>query len=688
VKLREAASTIFALTAILPLLVFVYFMWRFGLLESTEAQIGIFFALAIALLGYALFRRLTQRVADLGRALGQAVAAPATTRAERKAAPPAATPAKGSATAAVPGLGQVNEIGEIAQAFGRMLVELRASTERLEDLVFKLGALNDMVEMAARIPRIEDLLSHVLERTMRAVSAGIGSIMLLDRERQTLRIAVGRGLPEAGRGPVEVKVGEGVAGKVVEMGEAVVVEDIEKDPRFGQANDPRYGGGSFICMPLRVAERIVGVVNLSKKEVAPGQTGVFSQTDLQFLNALATYTAYAVDNARLFEEAQQAAQRLQEVVEDQKLRLTLAQQQMIQAAKLSALGELVAGVAHELNNPLTVLVGASDILEQQAPEPLKEYAEMIRESTNAARSIVRGLLTFGRQMPLERRHVMLDELIDKVLALTAADLRIESVKIERDMAPDLPPVWADGNQLQQVLVNLVTNAKQAMAEQPEGQRRITIATRALGSDRVQITLRDTGPGIPAEVLPKIFDPFVTTKGSAGTGLGLSISYGIIREHGGLITAESLPGQGATFTIDLPVGSAGAAAAETGPTVNLDGKRILIVEHDQAVQKILLEHLEPTGCTALTVARADEARQHLRDGIDLVVADFNLDGVDWLELLSQVAARGTAVGHRFIFITAGPVGEEADKALRNAGAALLYKPFTGAQFLDAIRATAS
>jgi signal transduction histidine kinase len=689
VKLREAASTIFALTAILPLLVFVYFMWRFGLLESTEAQIGIFFALVIALLGYVLFRRLTQRVADLGRALGQALGAPAVAPVEKKAALPAATPAKGSATAAVPGLGQVNEIGEIAQAFGRMLGELRASTERLEDLVFKLGALNDMVEMAARIPRIEDLLSHVLERTMRAVSAGIGSIMLLDRERRTLRIAVGRGLPEAGRAPVEVKVGEGVAGKVVEMGEAVVVEDIEKDPRFGQANDPRYGGGSFICMPLRVAERIVGVVNLSKKEVAPGTTGVFSQTDLQFLNALATYTAYAVDNARLFEEAQQAAQRLQEVVEDQKLRLTLAQQQMIQAAKLSALGELVAGVAHELNNPLTVLVGASDILEQQAPEALKEYTEMIRESTNAARSIVRGLLTFGRQMPLERRHVMLDELIDKVLALTAADLRIENVKVDRDMAPDLPPVWADGNQLQQVLVNLVTNAKQAMAEQPDGQRRITISTRALGADRVQITLQDTGPGIPAEVLPKIFDPFVTTKGSAGTGLGLSISYGIIREHGGLITADSRPGQGATFTIDLPVGGAGgAAAAESGSTINLDGKRILIVEHDQAVQKILLEHLEPTGCTALTVARADEARQHLRDGIDLVVADFNLDGVDWLELLGQVAARGTAVGHRFIFITAGPVGEAADKALRIAGAALLYKPFTGAQFLDAIRATAS
>src|SRR5262245_13914325 len=551
-------------------------MWKFRLLESTEVQLGIFFALAIALLGYALFRRLTARVSELGRALGQAVIAPATTTTERAPA------AKG---AEVPGLGQVNEIGEIAQAFSRMLVELRASTERLEDLVFKLGALNDMVEMAAKIPRIEDLLSHVLERTMRAVSAGIGSIMLLDRDRQTLRIAVGRGLQDVvGRGPVEVKVGEGIAGKVVQMGEAVVVEDIEKDPRFAQANDPRYGGGSFICMPLRVAERIVGVVNLAKKEVAPGTTGVFSQTDLQFLNALATYTAYAVDNARLFEEAQQATSRLKEVVEDQKLRLTLAQQQMVQAAKLSALGELVAGVAHELNNPLTVLVGASDILEQQAPDHLKEYAQMIRESTDAARHIVRGLLTFGRQMPLERRHVMLDELIEKVLALTAADLRIESVKVDRDSEPGLPPVWADHHQLQQVLVNLVTNAKQAMAEQPETDRRLKITSRALGPDRVQITVEDTGPGIPREVLPTIFDPFVTTKGTAGTVLGLSISYGIIREHGGHITAESRPGHGAIFTIELPVGTGAAGTVSNGGNqpARLDGKRILIVDRKSVV----------------------------------------------------------------------------------------------------------
>src|SRR5262249_59627436 len=145
------------------------------------------------------------------------------------------------------------------------------------------------------------------------------------------------------------------------------------------------------------------------------------------------------------------------------------------------------------------------------PNPRRKPPEWPGNPPAGPRHIVRGLLTFGRQMPLERRHVMLDELIEKVLALTAADLRIESVKVDRDSEPGLPPVWADHHQLQQVLVNLVTNAKQAMAEQPEAERRLKITSRSLGPDRVQITVEDTGPGIPAEVLPTIFDPFVTTK---------------------------------------------------------------------------------------------------------------------------------------------------------------------------------
>src|SRR5262249_33291022 len=359
--------------------------------------------------------------------------------------------------------------------------ELRASTERLQDLVFKLGTLNDLVEMAAKIPKVEDLLAHVLERTMRAVSASIGSIMLFDRERQVLRVAVGRGLDMEHAH----SQGEGIAGKVGELGEAVLVEDVEKDPRFAKINDPKYGGGSFICVPLRVGERIVGVVNLAKKEQTPGAASQpFTPTDLQFLNALMTYTAYAVDNARLFQEAREAAQRLQEVVEDQKLRLTLAQQQMLETAKLSALGELVAGVAHELNSPLTVLVGTTDLLEETAPAELQQHVELMKEALVSARAVVRGLLTFGRRTPLEQTRVSPVELRDKVLALTAGELRVAEVKVDKDIDPDVPHVWADGHQLQQVLVNLITNAKHAM-ESEVGERHLSISLRRSGPDHIR-----------------------------------------------------------------------------------------------------------------------------------------------------------------------------------------------------------
>jgi signal transduction histidine kinase len=546
VKLRQAASIIFALTAVLPLLLFVYLSRRFEVLGTTEMQVGIMLALVVAVLGFILFQQLVKRVADLGRALGQ-VASPA--------APEATV-----GPTIVPGLGQVNEIGEIAQAFGRMLAELRASTERLEDLVFKLGALNDMVEMAAKIPKVEDLLSHVLERTMRAVSASIGSIMILDQEKQTLRIAVGRGMRDQPGTAVEIKVGEGIAGRVAQLGEPVLVEDIDTDPRFARPNDPKYGSGSFICMPLRVSDRVVGVVNLAKKEIRPGAPVAFTPTDLQFLNALATYTAYAVDNARLFEQAQLAARKLQDVVEDQKLRLTVAQQQMIQAAKLSAMGELVAGVAHELNNPLTVLVGASQLLERNAPASLQRQVKLIRDAVDVARNVVHGLLAFGRRMPMERTPTDLGELLDSVIALSAADLRFHNVQVQKIVEAQLPPVWVDGNQIRQVILNIINNAKQAMAERADGERKLTISMHRTPPDRVRIRLEDTGPGIPADILPTIFDPFVTTKGNNGTGLGLSISYGIIGEHEGFIGAESPPGSGAVFTIELPIGAAAPAPA--------------------------------------------------------------------------------------------------------------------------------
>jgi signal transduction histidine kinase len=666
VSLRHAAATIFAITAVLPLLLFLHVLWRFEILAQPEAQVGLFLALIVALLGFVLFHRIVHRISALVHSLtgptpGTSIDIPA---------------------ASVPGIGLVAEAGQMAESFRRLLEELRASTERLQDLVFKLGTLNDLVEMAGRIPNTQELLGVVLDRTMRTVGATIGSIMLLDSERKTLRVVAARGLPGDLAAGLTTNVGEGIAGKVAALGEPVLVRDIETDARFARPNDPKYGSGSFICLPIRVADRVIGVVNLAKKDYASVENlpGAFTPIDLQFLNALMTYIAYAVDNARLIEEARHAATRLQQVVEDQEVRLTQAQQQMLQAAKLSALGQLVAGVAHELNNPIMAMLGLSELMRDQVPEAIRGEVQLIHDSAQQAQAIVQGLLTFARRRTPERGPVELPKLLQRVIRVTAADLQVAKVALEIDLAPDLPAIHADEGQLQQVLVNLITNARQALAD-VGGEQRLTIAMKSADADRVQIVVKDTGPGIPADLLPHIFDPFVSTKGTRGTGLGLSISYGIIQEHQGQLSVESTPGRGATFTIELPVGTLAPREDLPEPSAELAGRRILVVEDDARVQRLTCEYLETAACTAIGVPSAEDALAHLTGPLDLVLSDLYLPGIDGFALCKETAARRPDLGDRFVIMTGGVV---AEAELEQHGTKVLQKPFSRAQLLAVVR----
>ena len=673
-SLRRAAANVFALGAVLPLLVFFYFLRSSELLEETEVQVGLFLALITALLGFVVFQRMIERITKLAQTVREA-------KPEDLVAPPQAE------VPLVPGLGQVAEIGQIADAFSRMLVDLRGSTDRLEDLVFKLSTLNEIVELVAKIPKIQDLLALVLDRTMRTVRASIGSIMLVDQERQILRIAAARGLSEDVIANAEIRMGEGVAGKVALLGDPVLVDDIERDPRFTKSSDPKYGGGSFICMPVRVGGRIIGVINLSKKEygaVSPPDLRAFSPTDLQFLTALMAYIAAALDNARLLEEARQSALRLQQVVEDQQLRLTLTQQQMLQAEKLSALGQVVAGVAHELNNPLLIVTGQTDLLrEEVAGGLIAERVEKIAKAAGRCARIVRNFLTLARQRPPEREEVKLDRVVREAVDLLAYALRADDVQVTLDFADDLPVLWADPGQLHQVVVNLVTNAHHAMRE-TQAPRQLTLTTRYDPTrERLSLAVADTGPGIPPEIQRRIFEPFFTTKASGqGTGLGLSLCHGIIEAHGGTITLENRPGQGALFRVELPPGKAPGTTPQVGvaePMSLVRGRAVLVVDDELDVAEVLAHMLSADGHQVETVANGSVALDRLRQRTyDLILCDIRMPELDGPGLYREVEQRYPGLRQRFIFLTGDTLSPDTRAFLGRIGASCLSKPFASAE----------
>jgi signal transduction histidine kinase len=557
-SLREAASVVFALAAVLPILLFVYLLSHAKLLHRLDVQIGLFSAVAVSVLGFLVFRRMVGQIARLANGL----------QVSRSSEPGAVAGDGGPAV--VPGVGQVTEIGQVTGAFYQMLEDLRGATQRLEDLVFKLGTLNETVELAARIPRIQDLLGLVLQTTMRAVRATVGSIMILDPEREMLRTAASRGIQDGLVSQVEVKVGEGVAGMVVRTGEPLLIDDMETDPRFHQPDALPYGSGSFIGMPIRAADRVIGVINMARrKEGSDARPQPFSAIDLQFLNALMTYIGYAVDNARLLEEAQESARRLQAVVDD----LKATQEQLVRGETLRAIGQLASGMAHHLNNLFAVILGRSELLLGGTEEaPARRSLEIIRRAAEDGADVARRVQRFSRLHPSsEPAAVDLNRLAVAVVELTEPRRQEEAQsghRIEVTVETgEVPPAVGETAPVREALMNLLLNAMDAM---PEGGQ-ATVKTWVEGN-RVRCAVTDTGVGMSDDVRRQALQPFFTTKGPKRTGLGLSVAYGAVQRYGGALEIDSAPERGTTVTISLPVALAPAAAESTpdGPAAPAAG----------------------------------------------------------------------------------------------------------------------
>jgi signal transduction histidine kinase len=353
--------------------------------------------------------------------------------------------------------------------------------------------------------------------------------------------------------------------------------------------------------------------------------------------------------------------------------------QLLQTEKLAAMGSLLAGVAHELNNPLAVVLGRADLLAQQlAGSPLQSRAELIAEAAERCARIVRNFLALARQRSPERQAVQLNQIIQEAVELVAYPLRVDDVEVRLELAPSLPVLWADPHQLHQVLVNLITNAHQAMRQAPPP-RRLTLATRAeSAAGRVVLRVADTGPGIPAEVRPRIFEPFFTTKPPAqGTGLGLSICQGIIEGHGGSIRVESPLGEGAVFVIELPVEAPPVAeragrAAEALPSVRR--RTILVVDDEPEIAAVLAEMLSTDGHEVETAGNGRIALARLRERTyDLILSDLRMPELDGAGLYRELERERPELLSRLIFLTGDELGGETTAFLQRTGAQALAKP---------------
>jgi two-component system NtrC family sensor kinase len=367
--------------------------------------------------------------------------------------------------------------------------------------------------------------------------------------------------------------------------------------------------------------------------------------------------------------------------------------QLLQAEKMAALGQTISGVAHELNNPLATILSCSERLSQRTSleEPVRRGLETILSEAERAARIVRNLLTFARKRQTTRAMVDVNQVVRETLALRSYEQRVSNITVIDALAAGLQQVFADGHQVQQVLLNLVINAEQAMLS-AHGRGILVVRTwHSADQESVVLEINDDGPGIPDELQPKIFDPFFTTKEvGKGTGLGLTVAYAIVQEHGGRIRLESRTDGGASFYVELPVtggrlSSGPARARVEGPTEAVAGASILVVEDEAALASAVVDALRDAGYLVEHAGDGEDALARVTAGaFDLVVCDLKMprvDGKAFYRALSTVAPR---LAKRVIFVTGDVAGTEAEQFLEDSGCQWLAKPFRLGDLLRAIR----
>ncbi|HET6370243.1 MAG TPA: ATP-binding protein, partial [Nitrospiria bacterium] len=453
--------------------------------------------------------------------------------------------------------------------------------------------------------------------------------------------------------------------RALDSGRTIVIEDISKDPELPQPLRDSLMKESIrwaVILPLKVGGKVMGTWHIGY--ASPFET---RSVEISLLEAVASEIAVAVYNASLYKKMERNYEELKE-----------AQSRLVQAEKLSVVEEVLSGVAHEINNPLTSIIGFSEILlGLQVPGNVREYAERIFNQGRRSAEIVRSLLAFSRKSPPVYAEIDVNSLLRMVLDLKQYQLKMDGVEVTLELDADLPRTLADANQIQQIIFNILNNAHHALLAS-EADRRILLRSERHNSS-IRVTIRDNGPGIPKEIQARIFEPFFTTKPlGKGTGLGLSVSRGIVQQHGGSVGFESDAISGASFWFEIPVRSSNEGKAFAGRERSMKqyaGKRALVVEDEEAVMEICKIALEQIGITVEAVNNGQAALECLtRSDYDLLVSDLSMPGSGGAKLFDEVSRLYPGILTRCLLITGDLINQETAEFLARCGTAVLEKPF--------------
>ena len=427
------------------------------------------------------------------------------------------------------GAGDARLLNAFARQAGLALENAQLYHEATHHLQ-QMAILNEIAAAVVSTPDFNESIHQVVEALKRTLHYEIVNLWMMNEAGDQLILSALNGDAQTDT----IRLGQGVSGQVAASGTAICVDDVRL---YAGAKVVSPEVRSQVCVPIRIGRRMIGVIDVQGSRLA-----AFSDDDVYVLSIAAGQLARALENVRTMRDLAASLEQLKQ-----------AQAQLVQSGKLAAVGQLAAGVAHEINNPLTTIGGFSEIVLRELPADsvLRNDVQLILREAQRARDVVRRLLDFARQSEPHRNSVDLNELVREVVSLMRSAASVRDVTVEERYAPELPWASVDANQFKQVVLNLLNNAAQAMPK--GGTLMISVGSAERETRRgIEITVKDSGVGIPRENLERIFEPFYTTKSpDEGTGLGLAVSYRIVREHDGVINVSSEVGKGTTFTVWIP-----------------------------------------------------------------------------------------------------------------------------------------